>query len=52
LALPDSVAASLPDEEEGDADLLDELDKELLRASQQEYLCVAIPYGATTTDHN
>jgi hypothetical protein len=39
LALPESVTASLPAEEEG---YDEELEKELLRASQQEYLFVAL----------
>jgi hypothetical protein len=39
LALPESVTASLPVEEEG---YDEELEKELLRASQQEYLFVAM----------
>ena len=39
LALPESVTASLPAEEEG---YDEELEQELLRASQQEYLFVAM----------
>lgn len=38
LAVPDSVTARLPREEEEGHD--DALETELLRASQQEYLCV------------
>jgi hypothetical protein len=45
LAVPESVTANLPEEEEGYDDALQ---KELLRASQQEYLSVAM---GTSVEH-
>jgi hypothetical protein len=48
LDVPESVTASLPVEEEGYDDALD---KELLRASQQEYLFVGIIPQPTASSH-
>jgi hypothetical protein len=48
LDVPESVTASLPVEEEGYDDALD---KELLRASQQEYLFVGMIPQPTASSH-